>query len=220
MVGRGPVHAAPDVVAEARRGGADIGMAVVPIHAPRAQHALHVAIVSRSPDVVHHLVAAVLTNGGAYFGGESVQRLVPRRALPLALAALARALQGIQYALWIVDLVDGGRAFGAVAPATARMVRVALKLLDSPALLVDIGQQPTGRLAVEADRGDDLVVPLHFARPRLRIVLHPIAPPFRGRTRGQVAHHHRLAARGDVLFQRDLGHLTLLFSSKMPWAIN
>ena len=123
VVGRGTVHAAPDVVAETRRGGADVGVAVVPIHAPRAQHALHVAVVSWAPDVVHHLVAAVFDNGGANFGGEGVQRLVPGRALPLALAALARALQGIEDALRVVDLVDGGRAFGAVAPAAAGMVR-------------------------------------------------------------------------------------------------
>ena len=211
MVRRGAIHAAPDVIAEARRGRADIGMAVVAIHTPRAQHALHVAVVPRASDMIHHLVTSPLDNRGTNLGGERIQHFIPGRALPLALTALADALQGVQDTFWIVDLVDSRGTFGAVAPATPRVERVALQLLDPPALLVHVGQQPARRLTIEADRGDDLVVPLHFARPRLRIVFHPIPPLLRWWTRGQVAYSHRLAAGSDMLFQGYLGHFSLLF---------
>src|SRR5690348_16583689 len=131
-------------------------MAVVSIYTPCTQHALHVAIVSGSPDVIHDLVAPPFDDGGANFGGKGVQYLVPGDAFPPALAAPARAFQRVQDALWIVDLVDGGRTFGAIAPATARMVRIALQLLDAACLFIDIGQQSTGGLTVETDGGDNL----------------------------------------------------------------
>src|SRR5947209_8817279 len=123
-------------------------MAVVPIHPPGPQHPLHVAVVTGPPDVVHDLVASPLDNRRPDLRGEGIQYLIPRCALPLALSALARALQRIENALWIVDLVNCRGSFGAVAPATARVIRVALQLLDVPALLVHVGQQPAGRLAV------------------------------------------------------------------------
>src|SRR5579859_5360843 len=171
----------------------------MPIHAPRAQHALHVAIVARSPDVVHHLVAAIFHNSGANRTGEGVQRLVPGRALPFALSALASALQGIENALRVVDLVDGRRAFGAVAPATAGVVGIAFELFDTPALFVHVGQQTAGSLAVKTNRRDQLVAAFHLARPGPRIVLHPVLPAFRRRTRSQVAHRHLFSTGRDML---------------------
>src|SRR5439155_1366114 len=76
---------------------------------------------------------------------------VPRDALPLAGATLARAPHRITDALGIVDLVERGRALGAVAAAAAGMDGIALELLDSARGLVDVGEQPARRLAVEAD---------------------------------------------------------------------
>src|ERR1017187_3368499 len=111
-------------------------MAVMPIHTPRAQYPLHVAVVPRSPDVIHHLIAPSLDKRGANFGGKGVQHFVPGRAFPLALATLTDTLQGIQDALRVMHLVDRRGTFGAVAPTTARMVGVALQLLDLPALFV------------------------------------------------------------------------------------
>src|SRR5579863_8944801 len=105
MVGRGTVHAAPDVVAEARRRRTDVGMAVVTIHTPGSQHTLHVAIMPWPSNMVHHLVASPLDNCATNFCGEGIQHFVPGRALPLPLAALACALQRIQDALRVVDLV-------------------------------------------------------------------------------------------------------------------
>src|ERR1051326_3105681 len=105
-------------------------MAVVPIYPPGPEHSLHVAIMAGPPNMIHHLVASPFDNRGTNCCGEGIQDLVPRRALPLALAALARALQRIENALWIVDLVDRRRPFGAVTPATAWVVGIALQLLD------------------------------------------------------------------------------------------
>src|SRR5260370_847852 len=112
---------------------------------------------------------------------EVIKRLVPGVALPLALAALPSAFERIENAFGIVDLVDGGRALGAVAPATARVIGVALKALHAPALFIDVGHQAARRLAVEADGGDNLIVLFDFARPCLRIVFNPVAPLLRRR---------------------------------------
>src|SRR5579883_3307175 len=140
MVGRGAIVTAPDLIAKASGGGADVGVAVVPIDAPCAQHALHIAIVARPSHMIHHLVAPVFNDSRANFGRERIQHLVPAHALPLALAALASPLEGIENTFGIVDLIQGGRPFGAIAPPAARMVRVALETTHAPALLVDICQ--------------------------------------------------------------------------------
>src|SRR5579883_548098 len=182
-------------------------MAVVTIHSPGSQHALHITIVSGASNMIHNLVASPLNKRLPDFRGKGIQHLIPCHAFPPALAALARTLQGIENAFGIVDLVDGRRAFGTVTPATARMVGITFQLLDTPALFVYVGQQPTGRLTVEADGRDDLVMPLDFARPRLRVVLHPVAPALRRWAGGQVAYRHRLAAGSDLLFQGNIGHL-------------
>src|SRR6266699_4902001 len=125
MIRRWPVGAAPDLVAETRRRGADVGVAVVAVYTPRAQHALHIAVMTGSPDMVHHLVAPAFHDSGANPGGKGLQRLVPRRALPPALAALPCSFQRIENALWIVHLVDGSRAFGAISPPAPGMIGVA-----------------------------------------------------------------------------------------------
>src|SRR5205085_1902830 len=52
VVRAGPVVSLPDGVAEAGAGRADVGVAVVPVHAPRLQDALDVALVAGPADVV------------------------------------------------------------------------------------------------------------------------------------------------------------------------
>src|SRR5262249_14853380 len=153
------------LVAEARRRGADVGVAVVTVDTPGAQHALHVAVMAGSPNVVHHLVTPAFHDSGANLGGKGLQRIIPRRALPLAFAALTRAFQRIENALWIVHLVDGGRAFGTIAPTATGMVGVALEFLDTFRFFINISQQSTGRFAIEADSRDDFVVLLNLTRP-------------------------------------------------------
>ena len=70
---------------------------------------------------------------------DHVERLVPRDPFPLAAAAVADPLHRVQHPLGVVDLVEGGRALGAVAAARAGVERVALELADPPALAVTFG---------------------------------------------------------------------------------
>ncbi len=67
-------------------------------------------------------------------------------------------------------------------PRRAGVGRVALELADLEVVVVDVGQQPAGRLAVEADRGDQHVV----ARlARLGVGLGVPVPLLRGRVVGE-----------------------------------
>ena len=65
---------------------------------------------------------------------------------------------------------------------------------DTSALSSTICQQSAGRFAVRADGGNQFIVPLDFARPRLRIVLHsshstvPAADRKTGHARSPVHH--------------------------------
>ena len=59
--------------------------------------------------MVDHPVAPVLLNRGANAAGDVVQRLVPRDLLPLAPAPVSHALERLQDAIRVVDLVEGPR---------------------------------------------------------------------------------------------------------------
>ena len=76
----------------------------------------------------------------------------------------------------IRDLVERGRAFGAVASARAGMLGVALELADLQRLFVDIGEKPAGRFTVEAGRGHEHVALLDSLRPGARVELAPVVP--------------------------------------------
>ena len=114
VIGRGPVDALPEGIPQARSGGANVGVAVVPVYPPGPQDALHVSLMTGPPHVIDHLVAAVFLDGLADFCRDILQHLFPANALPLPRPARALAAQGIQDAFRVVDLVDGGRALGAV----------------------------------------------------------------------------------------------------------
>ena len=60
MVGAGPVVGLPDGVAEAGARRADVGVAIVAVHAPGLQDAFDIALVARPADVVDDFVAPVL----------------------------------------------------------------------------------------------------------------------------------------------------------------
>src|SRR4029453_10129043 len=94
-----------------------------------------------------------------------VERLIPGHALPLPFPAGARPPERVEDALGIGDLIQRGGTLGAVPAAAARMRGIALELLDLQRLLVHVGEEPAGRLAVEADGGDERVLALHLARP-------------------------------------------------------
>ncbi|MEJ7722313.1 MAG: hypothetical protein WKF58_18615 [Ilumatobacteraceae bacterium] len=175
-VARRPVVTHPRLVADAGVGRADVGVAVVPVDAPRLEHAVGVTVLSGSTDVVHHLVVAILGDRRADAAADLVEGLVPRDALPPAAAALADALQRVQDPLGIVHLVEGRRALGAVAATAGGMLGVALDLGDLAALLIDVGDEPARRLAVEARRRHEAVRALLALRPRLGVELVPVVP--------------------------------------------
>src|SRR5262249_2376510 len=82
----------------------------------------------------------------------------------------------------------------------------ALELLDAQCLLVDVREQPTRGLAVEADGGNELVAPRDLSRPRDGIELLPIVPALDGRVRGEtslaryeVARHGMQRPRGRLI---------------------
>ena len=114
---------------------------------------------------------------GADAGADLVEGLVPRDPLPLPLPRSPTRFIGYRIALGVVDLVEGGRALGAVAAAAGRVLGVALELGDLAGLLVEVGDQSARRLAVEAGGGDDRVVALDLALgPRLGVELGPVVP--------------------------------------------
>ena len=176
VVGVRAVHAHPEGVSRARRRRAYVGVRVVAVHAPGRDDPLGVPVLARTPHVVDHAVAPVLLDGSADTPGDIVQRLVPRHLLPLALAAVAHALEGLQDAVGVVDLVEGRGALRAVPPPAAGVQRVALDLVDVEALLVDVGKQSARRLAVEAHRRHEGVVALLAVRQVVWAVVHPVVP--------------------------------------------
>src|SRR5207248_828103 len=152
------------------------------IYTPGAEHTLHVAIVPGATNMIHDLVATAFDDGCTYFGGECVQDFVPGGALPFPLTTFARTFQGIEDAFRIIDLVDGSRAFGAVASSAAWMIGIAFEFFDSTCFLVHIGHQTTGGFAVKADSGNDGIMLFDFARPCFGVVFYPVVPAFWWRT--------------------------------------
>src|SRR5260370_9852564 len=111
-------------------------MTVVPVHAPGTQHALHVAIVPWAPDMIHDLVATIVDNSCADFGGECVQHLVPVGACPFAFATFACTFQGAKDAFRLIDLGVGRRTFGAVASPAAWWMRAAFEFVAQSCFLI------------------------------------------------------------------------------------
>src|SRR5262249_9036919 len=130
------IHPHPERVTGPRARRADIRVAVVSIDAPRGEHALRVSVFTGAADVIHGLVRLACLERAANAVGEVVERFVPRHALPFSLAPLSNASQRKEDALGIGDLVEGRRAFRAISPAAARMVRIALELADVFRLLI------------------------------------------------------------------------------------
>src|SRR5208282_2054784 len=162
-------------------------MRVVTVDAPRLQGAIHDEVVSGTAHVVHDFFATVFLKCLAHALAESLQHLVPGSAGPLPSTARAGALHGIEDAIGIVNLGDGGRAFRAQAPAAGGMLGITFKLRDLSGSLIDIGKKAAGGLTVEADGGNELIMLFDAAGPRFGIVLNPIVPLLDRRTKGKVA---------------------------------
>src|SRR5262249_13224880 len=171
-----PVVAGPERVAQPRRGGADVGVRVVPVDAPGLEHAVHVALVAGPPDVVEPLVVPALLERRTDARADLLEHLLPAHPLPAALTALPGALERVQDALGVLYLVDGRGALRAVPAARGRVQRVALELAYAQGLAVDVGEQAAGRLAVEADGGHEHVAALDAPRPGPDVVLAPVVP--------------------------------------------
>ena len=176
VVGRRAVGARPEAVARAAAGGAHVGVRVVAVRAPRLQEAVGEPVLAGAADEVHDVVRAPGGERRVEALGERVEHVLPAHPLPLARAARADPALRVEDPLRVVDLVERRRALGAVAPARARVVRVALELLDLEGLAVHVGEQPAGGLAVEADRRHQRVLAGDLARPLLRVVLGPAVP--------------------------------------------
>src|SRR6266567_2897793 len=116
----------------------------------------------------------------------SASSLVPADPLLSAAAARAGPLHRVQDPVRVGDLVERGRALGAVAAARAGMLGVPLELAHLPGLAVHVGEQAARGFAVEARGGDEHVVPLLAGRPGPGGQLHPVVPAFLRRERGQV----------------------------------
>ena len=144
VVGAGPVDAHPEVVARPGAGGAHVGVRVVPVNAPAGQDPLGEAVFPRPPDMVHDLVPAVLRDRRPDPGGDVLQRLVPADLRPAALAAPAGPLERVQDPVRVGDLVERGGPLGAVTPAGAGMLGVALELADGQGVAVDVSKQAAG----------------------------------------------------------------------------
>ncbi len=186
MIGTGAVDTGPKLIAGPGSRRADVGMRVVGIAAPGGHHALGEAILAGTPDVVHDLFVALLLHGLADPRRHIIHGLIPADALPFPLAAGAGTLERVEDAIGIGDLIQRGGALGTVAASRARMFRVALELANLEGIFVDVGQQPTGRFAVEARRRYQHVAFLDALGPGLGVELDPIIPAFLGRERCEV----------------------------------
>src|SRR6185312_1477992 len=137
--------------------------------APRLQHAIGVAVLAGAADVVHQLVTPPFLDRRADASADVVQGVFPA-------AALAAPLQRIEDAIGVFELIRGDDPLGAGAAAAARVHRVAFHLADVELFLVHVGEEAARRLAVEADRRDDPVVPPLLLGPGRRLVVGEVVP--------------------------------------------
>src|ERR1019366_7448095 len=100
-----------------------------------------------------------------------IEHLVPAHTLPFSLAALASALERMEYSLRVVGLVDRRRTPGAVAATAAGMLGIAFEFANLERILVNVGEQAASRFAVETYRRNDRIAALDLARPMRRIEL-------------------------------------------------
>jgi hypothetical protein len=186
VIGAGPVDTHPELEPSPAAGRAHVGVGVVPVHAPARQHPLGEPVLPRAADVDHDLVLPALDDRGPDPGRQRIENLVPADSLPPAATTWPGPAQRVQDAVWVGDLVDRGWALGTVTPAGAGVLGVPLELAHLARLAVDVSQQPTGGLAVEAGGRHERVVPLLAGRPGPRGQFHPVIPAFFRRERGQV----------------------------------
>jgi hypothetical protein len=121
-------------------------------------------------------VAPVLDDRGADARADLGERIVPRDLPPLARAASAVALERIENAIGIVELIRSDDALRTGAAAAAGMERVAFDLANRQRVLVDVGENAARRLAVEANARNDPVAPAILPGPTGRLVVDVVVP--------------------------------------------
>ena len=137
--------------------------------------------------MIHHFFATAFLKRFADSCAKGFQYFLPRGTGPLPCSASAVALHGIQHAIWIVNLIDGCRTFGAQASAACGMHGITFEFGNLTGCFVDIGQQTASRFAVETNRRNQGIVLLDTARPGFRIEFNPVVPLFHGRTISEMA---------------------------------
>src|SRR5207302_10114739 len=120
---------------------------------PGLQRPIHDEVVAGTPHVIHDFITASLLDCSANTAAQLFQNFGPGGSRPLACSARATALHRVENAVRVVNLVDGGRAFGTQAAAAGRMLGIAFELIDLSSCLINVGEQSAGGLAVEANRG-------------------------------------------------------------------
>src|SRR5689334_22404468 len=146
------------------------------VDAPRRENAFGETVFAGTSDVIHDFMPAVLDDGVANAFGEGVEGFIPRGAFPFSFAAFAGAFERVEDAIGIGYLVESRWSFGAIPSSRTRMLRIPLKLLHLAGDLVDISEEPTRRLAVEARGRHERIMSLDPSRPRPGIELRPIRP--------------------------------------------
>ncbi len=136
--------------------------------------------------MIHDLVTTVFDNRIANTRGDGVECFVPRCAFPFSFATLTGAFEWIKNAIGICYLVECGWSLRAVASARTGMFRVPLKLLNFASDFIDVSEESTRRFTIETCGGNQRIMPLLPLRPRPRIELGPIIPPFLRRKRRQM----------------------------------
>ena len=214
VVGRGAVIAVPDAVPEAGPGGADIRMAVVPVHVPGLEDAVHIAFVAGAAHVIDHFVVPFFLQGFPDAGGDIVEGLVPGDAFPLSFAPFSAPFEGIEDAVGVGDLVDGSRPFRAVSPPARRMVGVAFEFADFTGFFVYERRQSTSGFAVEAGGGHDGIAFFGDFRPGFGFVLDPVVPFFRRGEAPELPFRHEPGLHG-FFFGMQVGDEADFFSKAL-----
>src|ERR1041384_4008252 len=136
---------------------------------------------TRPSDVIHDFIAPLFQQRLPHAAGNVIESFIPRDTLPLSCAALADALERETNPLGIVDLIERGRALGAISAPTAGMLRIAVEPANTSGVLFNKTQKPASGFTIETNRRNDVAVLFDFARPLRSVVFDPIIPLFRRR---------------------------------------
>ena len=140
-IGRSPVHPVPDGITKSCSGGTDVGVTVMSVDTPCLEDPVHIPFMAGTSNMVGDFVVAAFFQGRADSRRDVLKHRFPGDSFPFALTPFSDSLQGIEDPFFVLDLVDGRRAFGAVSPSASGMIGITLEFTYLPGFLVDIAQQ-------------------------------------------------------------------------------